>query len=166
MNGKNYTLFVIVFVFMEGVFFIVTIRNYKKEKNEKSEQDYYSAIGNWSFSDINYKSKTLTNQIYESEAQKHIKKNSKVLKYYPECREILATDFSETMIKNANENLKAMQYSKDTGFKDVELFFLHAVEYYKTEADLYALLVKVPVLDVTSDGKFYTDVYSVNYKTK
>lgn len=61
MNGKNYTLFVIVFVFMEGVFFIVTIRNYKKEKNEKSEQDYYSAIGNWSFSDINYKSKTLTN---------------------------------------------------------------------------------------------------------
>ena len=84
---------------------------------KKSEHDYYSAIGNWSFSDINYKSKTLTNWIYESEVQKHIKKNSKVLdlgtaagekvlKYYPECREILATDFSETMIKNANKNLK------------------------------------------------------------
>ena len=28
---------------------------------KKSEQDYYSAIGNWSFSDINYKSKTITN---------------------------------------------------------------------------------------------------------
>ncbi len=84
---------------------------------KKSEHDYYSAIGNWSFSNINYKSKTLTNWIYKSEVQKHIKKNSKVLdlgtaagekviKYYPECREILATDFSETMIKNTNKNLK------------------------------------------------------------
>ena len=82
-----------------------------------SEHDYYSAIGNWSFSNINYTSKTLTNWIYESVVKKHIKKNSKVLdlgtaagekvlKYYPECREILVTDFSETMIKNANENLK------------------------------------------------------------
>lgn len=70
------------------------------------------------------------------------------------------------MIKNANENLKAMQFSKDTGFKDVELIFLHGVENYKTEADLYVLLVKVPVLDVTSDGKFYTDVYSVKFKTE
>lgn len=70
------------------------------------------------------------------------------------------------MIKNANENLKAMQFSKDTGFKDVELIFLHAVENYKTEADLYVLLVKVPILDDTSDGKFHTDVYSVKYKTE
>lgn len=70
------------------------------------------------------------------------------------------------MIKNANENLKAMQFSKDTGFKDVELIFLHVVEYYKTEADLYVLLVKVPILDDTSDGKFHTDVYSVKFKTK
>lgn len=62
---------------MEGVFLIVTIRNYKKEKYEKSEHDYYSAIGNWSFSGINYKSKTLTNWIYKSEVQKHIKKIQK-----------------------------------------------------------------------------------------
>lgn len=214
---------------------------------KKSEHDYYSTIGNWSFSDINYKSKTLTNWIYKSEVQKHIKKNSKVLdlgtaagekvlKYYPECREILATDFSETMIKNANENLKvsgrknitfrvmdnlnmdtpddyfdlvtarhtvtsAKQIYKtlkkggaliirgvdkmdcwalkkmcgygqgykdiipisqrdyesiiDAGFKDVELIPLHVVEYYKTEADLYELLLKVPILDDTSDGKFH-----------
>lgn len=144
---------------------------------KKSEHDYYSAIGNWSFSGINYKSKTLTNWIYKSEVQKHIKKNSKVLdlgtaagekvlKYYPECREILVTDFSETIIKNANENSKAMQFSKDAGFKDAELIFLHVVEYYKTEADLYALLVKVPILDDTSDGKFHTDVYSVKFKIK
>lgn len=124
----------------------------RKKNMKKSEQDYYSAIGNWSFSDINYKSKTLTNWIYKNEAQKHIKKNSKVLD--------LGT------AANANENLKAMQFSKDAAFKDVELIFLHVVEYYKTEADLYALLVKVPILDDTSDREFHTDVYSVNYKTK
>lgn len=71
---------------------------------KKSEHDYYSAIGNWSFSDINYKSKTLTNWIYKSKVQKHIKKNSKVLdlgtvagekvlRYYPQYREILARIF-------------------------------------------------------------------------
>ena len=43
----------------------------------------------------------------------------------------------------------------DARFKDVELIPLHVVEYYKTEADLYALLVKVPILDDTSDGKFH-----------
>ena len=35
----------------------------------------------------------------------------------------------------------------DAGFKDVELVPLHEIEYYKTQQDLYALLVKNPILD-------------------
>ena len=39
----------------------------------------------------------------------------------------------------------------DAGFKDVELIPLHVVEYYKTKADLYALLQKTPILDDFSE---------------
>ena len=41
----------------------------------------------------------------------------------------------------------------DAGFKDVELIPLHVIEYYKTKEDLYALLVKVPILDDFSEIK-------------
>lgn len=39
------------------------------------------------------------------------------------------------------------------GFKNVELIPLHVVEYYKTKEDLYALLLKVPILDNFSEMK-------------
>ena len=39
----------------------------------------------------------------------------------------------------------------DAGFKNVELIPLHVVEYYKTKEDLYALLLKVPILDDISE---------------
>ncbi len=45
----------------------------------------------------------------------------------------------------------------DAGFKDVELIPLHVIEYYETKEDLYALLVKVPILDKLSeieDGEY------------
>lgn len=35
----------------------------------------------------------------------------------------------------------------NAGFKDVELIPLHIIEYYKTKEDLYALLVKTPILN-------------------
>ena len=41
----------------------------------------------------------------------------------------------------------------DAGFKEVELIPIHIVEYYKTKADLYALLIKVPILDDFSEEK-------------
>ena len=41
----------------------------------------------------------------------------------------------------------------DAGFKNVELIPLHVVEYYKTKEDLYALLIKVPILDDISELK-------------
>ena len=208
-----------------------------------NEHDYYSALANWSFEDINYTTENFTNWSYEEEIKRAINKYSKVLdlgtaagekvlKIFPECAEILGTDFSTEMIKNANKNLlqsgrtnitfrvmdnlqmdtpddyfdlvtarhtiiDAKQIYKtlkdggklilrgvdkldcwalkimfnrgqayldtkpislidyeeilDAGFKDVELIPLHAIEYYKTKEDLYALLVKTPILDDFSE---------------
>ena len=81
-----------------------------------NEYDYYNDLANWSFDDINYKSEFFTNWIYEEEIKKHTNENSKildlgtaagekVLKTFPECAEILGTDFSVEMIKSANKNL-------------------------------------------------------------
>ena len=210
-----------------------------------NEYDYYNNLANWSFDKINYTSENFTNWVYEDEIKKHTKMNSKildlgtaagekVLKNFPECAEILGTDFSEEMIKAANKNLKKcgrknisfrvmnnlemdtpdsyfdivtarhtvidpMQIYKtlkiggfliirgvdkldcwslkkmfnrgqayydknpislvdyeevlNAGFKNVELIPLHVIEYYKTKDDLYALLLKVPILDNFSELK-------------
>ena len=156
----------------------------------------------------------------------------KVLKNFPECAEILGTDFSSEMIKNANINLEKsgrknisfrvmnnlemdtpdnyfdvvtarhtitnkkqiyktlknggflilrgvdkldcwglkrlfnrgqafydkkpislIDYEEilDAGFKDVELIPLHVIEYYETREDLYAVLLKTPILDNFSE---------------
>ena len=207
------------------------------------EYEYYSNLANWSFDDINYISENFTNWIYEDEILKHSNEKSrildlgtaageKVLKSFPNCAEILGTDFSEKMIKAANKNLEKSNrkgiefrvmnnlkmdtpdnyfnlvtarhtvtepnqilktlkaggyliirgvdkldcwelkryfnrgqgfYDKkpislidyenilDAGFKEVELIPLHVVEYYKTKNDLYALLLKVPILDDFSE---------------
>lgn len=83
----------------------------------KKEYNFYNNIANWSFDDINYISEIYTKWIFEDEIKKRINSLSKVLdlgtaagekvlKNYPECAEILGTDFSEEMIKNANINLK------------------------------------------------------------
>ena len=211
----------------------------------KIELEYYSDLANWSFDDINYVSENFTNWIYEEEIKKRVKKDSKVLDLgtaagekvlanYPECCEILGTDFSPAMIKTANDNLsksgrtdvtfKVMNNLEmctkdnyydlvtarhtiidpkqiyktlksggvlivrgvdkldcwnlkrffnrgqayhdvnpislidyeailDAGFKDVELIPLHVIEYYKTKQDLYALLIKTPILDDFSEEK-------------
>lgn len=207
------------------------------------EYDYYNETANWSFDYIDYVTETFTNWNYEEEIKNTIKKDSKVLdlgtaagekvlKYYPVCTEILATDYSKEMIKTALVNLeksgrkditfrvmdnlhmetksnyydlvtarhtvidpkqiyktlkpggklivrgvdkldswqlkRAFNYGQayndtkpislidyeailDAGFKEVELIPLHVIEYYKTKEDLYALLIKVPILDDFSE---------------
>ena len=204
-----------------------------------NEYEYYDRLANWSFENINFSSEIFTNWIFEEEIKKLTNKNSKILdlgtaagekllKNYPDCLEILGTDFSIEMIKSANQNLiksgrknitfRVMDNLKmdtpsnyfdlvtarhtkidpkqifktlkqggylvvrgvdkldcwalkrmfgrgqgyhdekpislvdyeailDAGFKDVELIPLHVVEYYKTKEDLYALLLKNPILD-------------------
>ena len=208
-----------------------------------NEYEYYNNLANWSFDEINYTSENFTNWVYEDEIAKHATKDSKILdlgtaagekllKHFPICLEILGTDFSKEMIKEANQNLiksgkknitfkvmnnlqmntpdnyfdivtarhtvinsnqiyktlktggyliirgvdkldcwelkrlfnrgQAFHDEKpislidyeailDTGFKNIELIPLHVIEYYKTKEDLYALLLKVPILDDISE---------------
>ena len=210
---------------------------------KENEYEYYNKLANWSFKDINYTSENYTDWIYENEIIKYSNKNSrildlgtaageKVLKHFPDCAEILGTDYSEKMISNANKNLaesgrknikfrvmnnlnmdtednyfdivtarhtvtdpkqiyktlkpgghlilrgvdkldcwalkrffkrgQAFDDNKpislidydsvlDAGFKDVELIPLHIIEYYKTKEDLYALLLKTPILNNLSE---------------
>ena len=207
-----------------------------------NEYEYYNELANWSFDNINYTSEEFTNWIYEEEIKKNTNKQSKILdlgtaagekllKNFPECAEILGTDFSDEMIKSANQNLlkskrknitfKVMDNLKmdthenyfdivtarhtvidpkqiyqtlksggylivrgvdkldcwslkklfnrghaynddkpislidyeailDSGFKDAELIPIHTIEYYKSKEDLYALLIKTPILDEIS----------------
>lgn len=81
-----------------------------------NEHDYYNDLANWSFKDIDYTSDLFTNWIYENEIKKHVNKSSKILdlgtaagekllKDFPNCAEILGTDFSSEMIETANRNL-------------------------------------------------------------
>ncbi len=214
-----------------------------------NEYEYYNSLANWSFSEIKYTSENYTNWVYEDQIKKYVNKKSKVLdlgtaagekvlKTFPECAEILGTDFSSEMIKNANINLEKsgrknisfrvmnnlemdtpdnyfdvvtarhtitnkkqiyktlkdggflilrgvdkldcwslkrlfnrgqafydkkpislIDYEEilDAGFKDVELIPLHVIEFYETRKDLYALLLKTPILDDFSeiDNKEY-----------
>lgn len=208
-----------------------------------NEYDYYNNLANWSFNDIKYSSYNYTNWLYEDKIKKYVNENSKVLdlgtaagekvlKDFPKCTEILGTDFSSEMIKNANINLEKsgrknisfrvmnnlemdtpnnyfdvvtarhtvtnkkqiyktlkqggvlilrgvdkldcwslkrlfnrgqafydekpislIDYEEilDAGFKDVEIIPLHVIEYYETKEDLYALLLKTPILDNFSE---------------
>ena len=208
-----------------------------------NEHDYYNELANWSFENIDYTSETFTDWIYEDEIKKYVNENTrildlgtaageKVLKSFPNCAEILGTDFSANMIESANKNLlksgrknisfRVMDNLKmdtpdnyfdlvtarhtiidpvqiyktlkeggqliirgvdkldcwslkrmfgrgqayhdikpislidyeaimDANFKNVELIPLHVIEYYKTKKDLYALLVKTPILDDFSE---------------
>ena len=81
-----------------------------------SELGFYEKVKNWDFSMINYTKESFTNwDLYEL-LKENTNSQSKVLdlgtgggenvlKHFPECEEILATDFSSEMIKTANENL-------------------------------------------------------------
>lgn len=82
-----------------------------------NEIDFYNKIKNWNFKDINYISENFTKWDMYEILNKHITPDSKVLdigtgggervlKSFPDCKEILATDLAEEMINTANENLK------------------------------------------------------------
>ena len=82
-----------------------------------SELEFYEKVKNWDFSMINYSKECLTNwdlykllNLYSNSESKILDLGTgggeKVLKYFPECQEIIATDFSKEMINTANNNLK------------------------------------------------------------
>lgn len=84
---------------------------------QKNELNYYDNLGNWDFSKIKYKTEKVTDWDFYDKIKENTNENSlcldigtgggeKVLKYYPNVGMIIATDFSNEMIKTANENLK------------------------------------------------------------
>ncbi len=91
---------------------------------QEKELEYYEEIKDWDFSMFEIQSEDLTKwDLYEI-LRKLANKDSrildlgtgggeKLLKSFPECAEILGTDFSEGMIETANKNLK------ESGRKDV-----------------------------------------------
>jgi len=210
---------------------------------QESELKYYEEIGNWDFSQIKFKTENLTNWDFYEKIKENTDKKSlcldlgtgggeKVLKYYPDVGMVIATDFSEEMIKTAKENAKKypnkkvkftmmnnleITFPKETldlisarhtiinakqiydclvpggtvvirgvdqkdcwnlkklfgrgqayrdkmpisekdyldlkeaGFKDIERVEILKNEYFETEDDLMALLLKTPILDDISE---------------
>ena len=83
----------------------------------EKEYEFYNKLKNWEFSKIKYEEEYLTQwDMYEilnncCTSQSKVLDlgtggGEKVLTKFPNVSEILATDFSEEMIKTANENLK------------------------------------------------------------
>ena len=84
---------------------------------KEKEYSFYNDLKDWDFSMINYTEENLTDwdmyKVLEENSNTDSKVldlgtggGEKVLEYYPEVKEVIATDFSEEMIKTANENLK------------------------------------------------------------
>ena len=210
---------------------------------QESELKYYERIGNWDFSQIKCKTENLTNWDFYEKIRENSNEKSlcldlgtgggeRVLKSYPDVGMIIATDFSEEMIKTAKENAKkypnkrvkftkmnnlemtfpeetfdlisarhtiinakqiyeclvpggtivirgvdkkdcwemkelfvrGQAYNdeiaisekdyldlKEAGFKNIEKVEILQNEYYETEDDLMALLLKTPILDDFSE---------------
>ena len=90
---------------------------------QEQELKFYEEIGNWDFSKIKVITEKLTKWDYFEEISKHTNENSlcldlgtgggeRVLKKYPKVGMIIATDFSDEMLKTAKENLKKYSNSK------------------------------------------------------
>lgn len=84
---------------------------------QESELKYYEQIGNWDFSKIKCKTEKLNNWDFYEEIKKNTTEKSlcldlgtgggeKVLDKYPDVGMVIATDFSEEMIKTAKENAR------------------------------------------------------------
>ena len=83
----------------------------------EEEKEYYEERKDWDFSKFEIETESLTKWNFYEILNKLANKDSKildlgtgggekVLRFFPECKEILATDFSEGMIETANKNLK------------------------------------------------------------
>lgn len=80
------------------------------------ELDFYQSVKNWDFSMINYTCDNLTNWDMYEELNNTVTRDSKVLdlgtgggekvlEFFPDCEEILGTDFSSEMVETARKNL-------------------------------------------------------------
>lgn len=97
---------------------------------QTKEYEFYNELKNWDFSKIKYEEEYFTNWDMYDILEKNTNSQSKildlgtgggekVLSFFPNAAEILATDFSEEMIKTANENLKKSN-KKNITFKQMD----------------------------------------------
>ena len=100
---------------------------------QDNELCYYEEVKDWDFSEFQIESEALTNwDLYEllNEVATSNSKildlgtggGEKVLKYFPDCKEILGTDFSKAMIETANKNLR------QSGRKNIEFKLMNNLE--------------------------------------
>lgn len=84
---------------------------------KSEEYKFYNELKNWDFSQINYQEECFTNWNMYDVLKNNTNSESvildlgtgggeKVLEFFPNVGQIIATDFSEEMIKTANNNLK------------------------------------------------------------
>ena len=104
------------------------------------EYEFYNELRNWDFSRINYTEENLTNWDMYSILREKSNSSTKVLdlgtgggenvlRKFPEVQEILATDFSEEMIKTANNNLKQSR-RKNITFKQMDNLDMNTPDNY------------------------------------
>ena len=84
---------------------------------KNKEFEFYEEVKNWSFDEFEIETEDFTLWDLYDELRKIVKPDSKVLdlgtgggekvlKSFPDCAEIVGTDYSPAMIETANENLK------------------------------------------------------------
>lgn len=85
--------------------------------SQNNALDYYEKLGNWSFDGFGIHTESLTSWDLNELINRFADQDSRILDLgtgggekllgnYPECREILGTDFSKQMINTARENLQ------------------------------------------------------------
>ena len=105
-----------------------------------NEKEYYDKVNNWSFSEFDIVSEKYTDWNMYEILNKVTNKNSKILnlgtgggekllKYFPETMEILGTDYSEEMIKTANNNL-LLSKRKNITFKVMDNLNMNVTDNY------------------------------------
>ena len=146
MNGKKTKskLFCGSFLlFMKGGSFYIP--QTKKEGMNMNELQYYEKIKDWDFSQIHYITENYTNWDLYEELNKITTKKSKILdlgtgggekllEFFPECQEILGTDYSPEMIETANNNLNK------SGRKNITFKVMNNLE-MTTPNDYYDVVV-------------------------
>ena len=95
-----------------------------------NELDFYEKVKNWDFSKIKYVEESLTDWDMYEILNKNANSESKILdlgtgggekliQYFPQAKEIIGTDFSNEMIKTANDNLRK-SFRKDIKFEQMD----------------------------------------------
>ena len=107
---------------------------------QENELKYYEEIKDWDFSKFEIESESLTNWNFYEVLNKLATKESKILdlgtgggekllKHYPNVKEILGTDLSKGMIETANKNLKK-SHRKNITFRLMDNLHMDVPENY------------------------------------